>query len=37
MNNKEKFLNLVSEEQSNTLKNLKERKNNRAMLRELKY
>jgi plasmid maintenance system antidote protein VapI len=34
MNNKEKFLNLVSEEQSNTLKNLKERKNNRAMLRE---
>ena len=34
MSNKEKFLNLVSEEQSNTLQNLKERKKNRAMLRE---
>ena len=34
MSNKEKFLNLVSEEKSNTLQNLKERKKNRAMLRE---
>ncbi len=34
MNNKEKFLNLVSEEKSNTIQKLKERKNNRVMLRE---
>lgn len=34
MSNKEKFLNLVSAEKSNTLQNLKERKKNRAMLRE---
>lgn len=34
MSNKDKFLNLVSKEPSNTLQNLKERKKNRAMLRE---
>lgn len=34
MSNKEKFLNLVSEEKSNTIQKLKERKKNRAMLRE---
>ena len=34
--NKEKFLNLVSKEKSNTLQNIKERKKNRAMLRESK-
>lgn len=34
MSNKDKFLNLVSKETSNTLQNLKERKKNRAMLRE---
>lgn len=34
MSNKERFLNLVSNEKSNTLQNLKERKKNRAMLRE---
>jgi plasmid maintenance system antidote protein VapI len=34
MSNKEKFLNLVSEEKSNTIQKLKERKNNRVMLRE---
>ena len=34
MSSKEKFLNLVSAEKSNTLQNLKERKKNRAMLRE---
>jgi|688.fasta_scaffold700466_2 transcriptional regulator with XRE-family HTH domain len=34
MTNKEKFLNLVSNEKSNTLQNLKERKKNRAVLRE---
>lgn len=34
MSNKENFLNIVSEEKSNTLQNLKERKKNRAMLRE---
>lgn len=33
---KEKFLNLVSKEKSNTLQNIKERKKNRAMLRESK-
>lgn len=34
MTNKQKFLNLVSDEPSDTLKNLKERKKNRKVLRE---
>lgn len=34
MTNKEKFLNLVSDEKSNTLQNIKDRKKNRATLRE---
>lgn len=34
--NREKFSELVSKDQSNTLQNLKERKKNRAMLRESK-
>ncbi len=34
--NREKFSKLVSKDQSNTLQNLKERKKNRAMLRESK-
>ena len=34
--NTEKFSKLVSKDQSNTLQNLKERKKNRAMLRESK-
>jgi len=34
--NREKFSKLVSNDQSNTLQNLKERKKNRAMLRESK-
>jgi plasmid maintenance system antidote protein VapI len=34
MNNKENFLKLVSEKKSNTLENIRDRKKNRAMLRE---
>lgn len=34
MNNKENFSKLISQEKSNTLENLRDRKKNRAMLRE---